>query len=408
MAKPKKRCYYEVLGVSRNATADEIRCSYRHRALQLHPDKQAASGTLSAADATVAFQELLEAYSVLSDPEKRDCYDTEHPDAGNSLSRSSDFTPFFDLSRFFSCECFHGSTDPRKAFYKVYGGVFSKIHSQELYFARKLGLGLDPPPPIGNLYCSDAQLRAFYIHWLGFSTVIDFDWLDEEDRFEARSSWNGMVRDLAAFVKRMDWRFFDNDIRRRREREEYEKVRRRKEREEHEKAREKEVAENKEIANMRKYWSTLARDVPFAGLMVTFYEALKDLTDFGKQKLLPSRSDLHVSNSFEGLILGGLAGGLSAYLTTPFDVIKTGLQVQGSIIRYNGWSDALRRTWMTEGLNGMFKGSIPRVIWYIPASALTFMAVEFLRDHFKEKTEDDVHEITSSSLDTSSKIQEAV
>ncbi|KAJ0973991.1 hypothetical protein J5N97_015956 [Dioscorea zingiberensis] len=157
-----------------------------------------------------------------------------------------------------------------------------------------------------------------------------------------------------------------------------------------------------------KYWSTLARDVPFAGLMVTFYEALKDLTDFGKQKLLPSRSDLHVSNSFEGLILGGLAGGLSAYLTTPFDVIKTRLQVQGSIIRYNGWSDALRRTWMTEGLNGLFKGSIPRVIWYIPASALTFMAVEFLREHFNEKTDDDVHEITSLSLDTSSKIQEAV
>ena len=41
---------------------------------------------------------------------------------------------------------------------------------------------------------------------------------------------------------------------------------------------------------------------------VTFYEALKDLTDFGKQRLLP-RSDLQVTNSFEGLILGGLAGG---------------------------------------------------------------------------------------------------
>ncbi|KAL5679611.1 hypothetical protein ACJX0J_005996, partial [Zea mays] len=46
------------------------------------------------------------------------------------------------------------------------------------------------------------------------------------------------------------------------------------------------------------YWSTLARDVPFAGLMVTFYEAMKKI-------------DLHVSNSFEGLVLGGLAGGMS-------------------------------------------------------------------------------------------------
>ncbi|KAJ0974021.1 hypothetical protein J5N97_015986 [Dioscorea zingiberensis] len=90
----------------------------------------------------------------------------------------------------------------------------------------------------------------------------------------------------------------------------------------------------------------------------------------------------------------------------------TGLHLQEMFLLlvswYNGWSDALRKTWMTEGLNGLFKGSIPRVIWYIPASALTFMAVEFLREHFNEKTDDDVHEITSLSLDTSSKIQEAV
>ncbi|XP_065001415.1 mitochondrial magnesium exporter 1-like isoform X5 [Musa acuminata AAA Group] len=55
------------------------------------------------------------------------------------------------------------------------------------------------------------------------------------------------------------------------------------------------------------YWSTLARDVPFAGLMVTFYEALKDFTEYGKQSFLPN-SNLHVGSSFEGLVLGGLAG----------------------------------------------------------------------------------------------------
>ncbi|OAY84177.1 putative mitochondrial carrier, partial [Ananas comosus] len=152
------------------------------------------------------------------------------------------------------------------------------------------------------------------------------------------------------------------------------------------------------------YWSTLARDVPFAGLMVTFYEALKDLTEFGKQKYLPN-SDLHVSSTFEGLLLGGLAGGFSAYLTTPLDVIKTRLQVQGSTIRYKGFLDALRRIWVAEGLNGLFKGSVPRIIWYVPASALTFMAVEFLRDHFNEKL-DEVQDVTSLSIDPSPKIQE--
>lgn len=154
------------------------------------------------------------------------------------------------------------------------------------------------------------------------------------------------------------------------------------------------------------YWSTLARDVPFAGLMVTFYEALKDGTRYGKQRLFPG-SDMNVNSSFEGLILGGLAGGFSAYLTTPLDVIKTRLQVQGSTIRYNGWLDALTSIRKTEGLNGMFKGSVPRIMWYIPASALTFMAVEFLRDNFNDKRESDIHEITSLSIDTSSTIQKA-
>ncbi|KAK4744131.1 hypothetical protein SAY87_010443 [Trapa incisa] len=131
------------------------------------------------------------------------------------------------------------------------------------------------------------------------------------------------------------------------------------------------------------YLSTLARDVPFAGLMVMFYEALKDLTRHGKQKWAPN-SNYSVGSTFEGLVLGGIAGGCSAYLTTPLDVVKTRLQVQGPTLRYKGWLDAIHRIWLIEGRKGLFRGSIPRITWYIPASALTFMAVEFLRDHFNE------------------------
>lgn len=152
------------------------------------------------------------------------------------------------------------------------------------------------------------------------------------------------------------------------------------------------------------YFSTLARDVPFAGLMVTFYEALKDLFNYGRQRWhIP---DGYINNSLEGLILGGLAGGFSAYLTTPLDVIKTRLQVQGSTIRYNGWLDAIQKVWMIEGTKGMFKGSIPRVIWYVPASAFSFMAVEFLREHFNDRLGRDIHEVASIKMDTGSPIHE--
>jgi curved DNA-binding protein len=66
---PQDRDYYEVLGVGRDATADEIRRAYRRLARQYHPDVNKSS------DAATRFAEMQEAYEVLSDAEKRKAYD---------------------------------------------------------------------------------------------------------------------------------------------------------------------------------------------------------------------------------------------------------------------------------------------------------------------------------------------
>jgi len=65
-----KKDYYEVLGVARSATQEEIKKAYRKLALQHHPDKH--KGDKKAEE---KFKEIGEAYEVLSDPQKRDAYD---------------------------------------------------------------------------------------------------------------------------------------------------------------------------------------------------------------------------------------------------------------------------------------------------------------------------------------------
>ena len=65
-----KRDYYEVLEVSKSASADEIKKAYRRLALKYHPDRNKGNK-----EAEERFKEAAEAYAILSDPQKRAQYD---------------------------------------------------------------------------------------------------------------------------------------------------------------------------------------------------------------------------------------------------------------------------------------------------------------------------------------------
>jgi molecular chaperone DnaJ len=88
-----KRDYYEVLGVARNASDEEIKKAYRKLALQYHPDRNPGNE-----EAEESFKESSEAYEVLRDPEKRGLYDR----FGHDGLRNTGFQGFTNFDEIFS------------------------------------------------------------------------------------------------------------------------------------------------------------------------------------------------------------------------------------------------------------------------------------------------------------------
>ncbi len=113
-----KRDYYEILGVPRNASQDEIKKAYRRLAMQYHPDRNPGDK-----NAEEKFKEAAEAYEVLSDPEKRRRYDQ----FGHAGMRGTDFREYTDINDIFNAfrDIFSGSGFGGSIFDDFFGGSTS-------------------------------------------------------------------------------------------------------------------------------------------------------------------------------------------------------------------------------------------------------------------------------------------
>src|SRR3989304_4069049 len=102
-----KRDYYEVLGVPRNASPEEVKRAFRRLAMQHHPDRNKEPG------AEERFKEISEAYEVLSDPQRRAAHDPLAHDGLQGFSGSPfegfDFGGFGDIF-----DAFFGGTATRQ------------------------------------------------------------------------------------------------------------------------------------------------------------------------------------------------------------------------------------------------------------------------------------------------------
>jgi DnaJ family protein A protein 5 len=237
-AQEAKTSYYELLGVERSATEDELKKAYRRKALVLHPDKNRGDEER----ATKVFAEVQAAYEVLSDPQERAWYDSHESSIlrGDGAAGGEDvqtyqnvrMTTADDLARL--VRKFNSNvefTDAPSGFFGFVRETFEKLAEEEDIAGSWEDVDVRAYPTFGHKDDGhDDVVKAFYGAWAGFATVKTFAWRDKyrlseapdrrirrmmerenmAERQEGIREFNEAVRVLVAFIRKRDPRYKPN------------------------------------------------------------------------------------------------------------------------------------------------------------------------------------------------------
>lgn len=145
----------------------------------------------------------------------------------------------------------------------------------------------------------------------------------------------------------------------------------------------REIASKEGVRGIYKaYGATIMSFGPFSALYFLFYENFKQMV-VGNQKEI----------SFgPSLFCAGSAGTLAAFLTNPLDMAKLRMQVvrasQASNVEssfdYKNIFDGLYKIYRSEGVRGLFKGSLARILFHTPNTAIIMSLIEYIRPQLEK------------------------
>ncbi|VWU52282.1 DnaJ protein, putative [Hepatocystis sp. ex Piliocolobus tephrosceles] len=261
----KHKCYYEILNVEKDATAEEIKKSYKKIILQYHPDKNSHLSEEEQKLYTNIFRKIQEAYECLIDERRRKWYDKNRnriikgrEEEEEKQRKQSDIhytctckpkctegecknpqrvgsKTKINIWLYFNNSCYKGYDDnDENSFYNVYRKLFEEIIKEEnmeiLSMYKNNKEKMINAPSFGNSKTNGKDIDNFYEYWCNFSTVKKFDcsyeyikYLEFENRnirrnfkkisekksLKERKEYNENIRSLVYHIKKYDVRYLN-------------------------------------------------------------------------------------------------------------------------------------------------------------------------------------------------------